>query len=298
VEAVSADSFAWIDEDTYVAIDGSGAFVGHVGRSARETIPGDYVPYIPASATGAVALYLEVTDRDAYVVWSTAGLSEPRDGVPIGFSPDGALLAVVHYPRACCDGLPSPEPTKAPGPTTLDIVRTDTGKSVRSTGDVVWVRGLPVSFSPDSRRIAFRRNAASGIEDLGILDIGSGRVWAVNSAGLDIYPRYSLAWLDNAHLDVRSSGPTGHAPEGLDVVVTYWPAGVSAVSASSRGYVATARSGSPKVVIQGGGRQVVRDLPGTFDLVELLWSPDGSTLLAVGRSPTNSDPDQVILLKP
>jgi hypothetical protein len=218
--------------------------------------------------------------------------------VPVEFSPDGTLLAVVHYPRPCCAGLPSPEPTNPPGPTTLDVVRTDTGKSVHATGDVVWGYGLAVSFSPDGRMIAFRRDPANGSEDLGILDITTGKVWAVKSGGLAIVPQQSLAWLDNTHLDLRSSGSTGAAPAGLNLAITYWPSDVTAMSVSSRGDVATVRTGSEQVVIQSGGRQSMRDLPGTFDSVQLLWSADGSTLLAVCVSYSISGPDQVVLLKP
>jgi hypothetical protein len=301
VETVNAMWFGWIDDKSYVAIsaaDPTVTFVGHVGSTARETITGRYTFPSVASSTGAVALAIEQVGSDRYVIWSAAGLSAPRDGVPVEFSPDGTMLAVVHYPRGCCAGLPSPEPSNAPGPTTLDIVRTDTGESVRSTGDVVWGYGLPVSFSPDGRKIAFRQDPANGSENLGILDIATGKVWAVQSGGLDIVPQHTLVWLDNTHLDLRSSGPTGAAPAGLNLVVTYWPSDAVARSASSRGDLATLRTGSAQVVIQGGGRQVTRDLPGTFDSVQLLWSPDGSTLLVLCYSYTRSVPDQVVLLQP
>lgn len=301
VDTISAGSLGWIDDDTYVAADASGVFVGRVGSTIRQTIPGDYVASIPASTAGAVALELNVTGSNQYVIWSAVtGLSAPRDGVPVEFSPDGTLLAVVHYPRGCCAGLPSPEPTKAPGPTTLDIVRTDTGKSVRSTGDVSWAYGLPVAFSPDSRMIAFRQEPADStqLENLGLLDIATGKVWAVQTVGLDIVPQHTLAWLDSTHLDLRSSGPSGPEPAGLGVVVSHWPSDVIAMSPSSRGDVATVETGPNQVVIRGGGREIIRDLPGTFDSVQLLWSPDGSALLVVCMSYDSRTPSQVVLLRP
>jgi hypothetical protein len=300
IETVNAWSLGWLDEDTYVGVDyRSGAFVGRVGSAARQAIPGDYVPWIPASTAGAVALELNVTASDQYVVWSVAGgLSAPRDGVPVEFSPDGTMLAVVHYPRGCCAGLPSPEPSKAPGPTTLDIVRTDTGKSVRSTGDIVFAYGLPVSFSPDGRMVAFRRDTADGHEDLAVLDIGTGKVWVVQSGGLSILPQQTLAWLDSSHLDLRSGGEYGPEPAGFNLVVTHWPSDVAARSVSSHGYVATARTGSPQIEVQSGGRLIRRNLPGTFDAVQLLWSPDGSTLLVMCNSYDRSVPSQVVLLRP
>jgi WD40 repeat protein len=299
IETVNAWSLGWLDEDTYVGLDyGSGAFVGRVGSSARQVIPGDYVPVIPASTAGAVALELNETASNQYVIWTAAGLSAPRDGVPVGFSPDGSLLAVVHYPRACCAGLPSPEPSKAPGPTTLDIVRTDTGKSVRSTGDIVFAYGLGVSFSPDGRMVAFRRDTADGHEDLAILDIGTGRVWVVQSGGLSILPQQTLAWLDSTHLDLRAGGEYGREPAGFNLVVTHWPWNVAARSVSSRGAAATAWTDSPQIDIQNGGKMTTRTLPGTFAGVQLLWSPDGSSLLVTCHSYDRSVPDQVVLLRP
>jgi len=68
--------------------------------------------------------------------------------------------------------------------------------------------------------------------------------------------------------------------------------------------VATARFGSPQIVIQSGGKLVTRDLPGTFAGVQLQWSPDGSALLVRCYSyysynlPNLSVSDQVILLQP
>ncbi len=300
IETVNAWSLGWLDEDTYVGVDyQSAAFVGHVGSSVREAIPGNYAPVIPASTAGAVALELNVTASNQYVIWSAAGgLSAPRDGVPVGFSPDGTLLAVVHYPRDCCAGVPSPEPSPAPGPTTLDIVRTDTGKSVRSTGDIVFAYGLPVSFSPDGRMVAFRRDTADGHEDLAVLDIATGRVWVVQSGGLDIVPQHTLAWLDNSHLDLRSGGEYGPEPAGFNLAVTRWPSNVAARSVSARGDVATAWTDSPQIDIQSGGKLETRELSAVFDDVELLWSPDGSTLLVVCYSFDRSVPSQVVLVRP
>ena len=299
IETVNAWSLGWLDEDTYVGLDyGSGVFVGRVGSSARQVIPGDYAPVIPASTAGAVALELNETASNQYVIWTAAGLSAPRDGVPVEFSPDGTMLAVVHYPRDCCAGVPSPEPSKAPGPTTLDIVRTDTGKSVRSTGDIVFAYGLGVSFSPDGRMVAFRRDTADGHEDLAILDIGTGRVWVVQSGGLSILPQQTLAWLDSTHLDLRAGGEYGREPAGFNLVVTHWPWNVAARSVSSRGAAATAWTDSPQIDIQSGGKMTTRTLPGTFAGVQLLWSPDGSSLLVMCNSYDRSVPDQVVLLRP
>ena len=303
-----AFDFAWLDEDTYIATkgisgpsgaDGFATFTGSVGGVAWPLIPGNY-SQIVAGPAGVVALKLNDTGMDHYVIWSRSGVGSPRDGVPVAFSPDGSLLAVVHYPRACCAGLPSPEPTNAPGPTTLDIVRTDTGKSVRSTGDIVFAYGLGVSFNPDGRMVAFRRDTPDGHEDLAILNIVTGQVWVVQSGGLSILPQQTLAWLDSTHLDLRSAGPTATEPAGFNLVVTHWLSDVAARSVSSRGDVATARTGSPQIDIQSGGKLITRSLPRVFDDLQLLWSPDGSTLMAVCSAFDSGVhvPDQVVILRP
>ena len=300
-----AFDFAWLDERTYIATNGvsdpSGAngfttFTGSVGSAARPSIPGNYWQIV-AGPAGVVALKLNETGSDHYVIWSRSGVSSVRDGVPVTFSSDGSLLAVVHYPRACCAGLPSPEPTNAPGPTTLDIVRTDTGKSVRVTGDVMWGYGLPVAFSPDGRTVAYRLDYATGPEEVGILDIATGQVWALPGQP-DSVADGVLAWTDSTHLAVRSSNVAHTTPASLKIAISYWPADVAAMAVSSRGDVATARDGSKEIVIDRGGQQRSLDLPGTFDAVGLIWSPDGSTLVAVCASFDRSVPGQVVVLRP
>jgi hypothetical protein len=300
-----AADFAWLDDDTYIAIDvtsgpsGVGVFTtftGAVGGSARQTIPGSYWQIV-AGPTGAVALKLNETGSDHYVIWGKSSVSSPRDGVPVAFSPDGSLLAVVHYPRACCAGLPSPEPSEAPGPTTLDIVRTDTGESVRATGDVNWGYGLPVEFSPDGKTVAYRIDRATGPEEVGILDIATGQVWVLPGQP-DVVADSAIAWIDSSHLAVRSVFATHTAPAGLKIAVSYLPTDVAAMAVSSRGDVATARNGSPQIVIDRGGQQRTLDLPGTFDAVGLKWSPDGSTLMVACTSFVRGTPGQVVVLSP
>jgi len=83
-------------------------------------------------------------------------------------------------------------------------------------------------------------------------------------------------------------------------VVTHWLSDVAARSVSSRGDVATARTGSPQIDIQSGGKLITRSLPRVFDDLQLLWSPDGSTLMAVCSAFDSGVhvPDQVVILRP
>ena len=297
IQTVNAWDVAWIDDSSYVTISGGPGeiFVGHVGSSAVEKMPG-YVSIsgsIVAGPAGAIALPLQEIGSNHYAVWGAAGLSDPRDGVPVAFSPDGTLLAVVHYPRACCDGPPSPEPSKAPGPTTLDIVRTGTGESVRVTADVSWGYGALVSFSPDGRLVAFRMDPKDqeSLERVGVLDVGSGKVWVLDAGTV-----WSLAWTDDSHLLILSQSPATGTPAGIPVTISYAPQDVDEIAVSSRGDVAMPRHDASQVLINRAGTQETIDLPGTRHF--LIWSPDGSALIAICADNTSQTPDEVVLIRP
>lgn len=295
IQTVNAWDVAWIDDSSYITTSGHPAeiIVGHVGSSAAEKMPGVVSGSIVASSAGVMALPLEENGSDHYVVWGAAGLSDPRDGVPVAFSPDGALLAVVHYPRGCCAGPPSPAPSEAPGPTTLDIVRTDTGESVRVTADVSWAYGALVSFSPDGRLVAFRMDPKDqeSLERVGVLDVASGKVWVVDAGTVG-----SLTWTDSSHLLIGSMSPAASTPAGMPVTISYAPQDVDEIAVSSRGDVAMARHDASQVVIDRAGTQETIDLPGTRH--DLTWSPDGSTLIAICADNTSQTPDEVLLVRP
>jgi WD40 repeat protein len=300
IQTVNADDVAWIDDSSYVttAGDPAGIIVGHVGSSAVEKMPGNVSnsASIVAGPAGAIALPLEESGSNHYVVWGSTGLSDPRDGVPVAYSPDGKFLAVVHYPRTGCDGCdgpPSPAPSEAPGPTTLDIVRAETGESVRVTEDVEWVYGALVSFSPDSRLVAFRMNPKdqASLERVGILDVASGKVWVVDAGTVG-----SLAWTDDSHVLILSQSPATSTPAGMPVTISYAPLDVDEIVVSSRGDVAMPRHDASQVVIDRAGTQETIDLPGTRHF--LTWSPDGSTLIAICADNTVQTPDEVVLIRP
>jgi WD40 repeat protein len=295
IRTVNAWDLAWIDDSSYVTTSGHPAeiIVGHVGSSAAEKMPGVVSGSIVASSAGVMALPLEESGSNNYVVWGAAGLSDPRDGVPVAFSPDGTLLAVVHYPRACCDGPPSPAPSEAPGPTTLDIVRTDTGESVRVTADVSWAYGALVSFSPDGRLVAFRMDPKDqeSLERVGVLDVASGKVWVVDAGTVG-----SLTWTDSSHLLIGSMSPAASTPAGMPVTISYAPQDVDEIAVSSRGDVAMARHDASQVVIDRAGTQETIDLSGTRHF--LAWSPDGSALIVICADNTSQTPDEVVLVRP
>ncbi len=49
-------------------------------------MPGNVRGTILAGPAGVMAMPLEETGSDHYVVWDADGLSDPRDGVPVAFS--------------------------------------------------------------------------------------------------------------------------------------------------------------------------------------------------------------------
>jgi copper(I)-binding protein len=301
IETVDASELAWIDDTTYLALNGAvKAFVGHVGSSAHSDLPVTYPCGLLRGSPGVVALMTDATCTDPptrYVIWTPKGLSAPRSGVPVAFSPDGTLLAVVHDPTSCCGGDPTPDPSASPPPkTTLDIVRTSTGVSVARAGNVAWAYGTTVIFSPDTKRVAYlvwmpERQSGDGFA---ILDVASGTV-SVLDAGLGKV----FGWMANDRLLVTSRALGAAAPKGLQV--TALDTDADTVALSSTGWVAAALASnqatqSLTLTLELGAERETTQLPGYARV--LAWSADGSTLLAVCSDSSMHPPDQVVLVQP
>ena len=301
IETVDAEELSWIDDTTYVALNNAGkAFVGHAGNSARSDLPGAYPCGLLGGSPGVVALVTDATCTDPptqYVIWTPKGLSAPRSGVPVAFSPDGTLLAVVHDPTSCCGGDPTRDPSASPPPkATLDIVRTSTGVSVARAGNVAWAYGTTVIFSPDAKRVAYlvwmpERQSGDGFA---ILDLSSGTV-----SGLDAGLGNVLGWMANDRLLVASQAPGAPTPKGLQA--TALDTDADTVALSSAGWVAAAlatnqATQSLTLTLKLGAERETTQLPGYARV--LAWSADGSTLLAVCSDSSMHPPDQVVLIQP
>lgn len=305
IESIDAWDFAWIDDSTYVALDygrvqvgtTASVFVGHVGSTAREKIAGSFAAPVVAGPGGAVALELKETGSNHYQIWTKSGLSEVHDGVPIAFSPDGLLLAVVHYPVACCAGAPSPAPTRAPGPPTLDVVRVNTGQSLATNANVEWAYSAYLAFSPDSRRIAFSMYPKAGTygERVGVMDIATRKLWVIEPDPKASFSFGTPLWTDSAHLTLQ--GGTGILPAGLAVSVTFTTDDVSGIFPSPDGKIATIQPNSSTVVVANAGATKTYDLPDVGNWAE--WSPDGSLLVvtcgATGNYPVVFD---LVVIRP
>jgi copper(I)-binding protein len=301
IESVDASELAWIDDTTYVALNGAvKAFVGHVGSSAHSDLPGAYPCGLLRGSPGVVALMTDATCTDQptqYVIWTPKGLSAPRSGLPVAFSPDGTLLAVVHDPTPCCEGGPTPDPSASPPPkATLDIVRTSTGVSVAHAGNLSWASGTNVLFSPDAKRVAYlmRMPERPSGDGFAILDIASGTV-----SGLDSGLGKVLGWMANDRLLVASQAPGAPTPKGLQA--TAFDTDADIVALSSTGWVAAALAGnqatqSLTLTLGRGAERETTQLPGYARV--LAWSADGSTLLVVCSDSSMHPPDQVVLVQP
>jgi hypothetical protein len=298
IEKVDAWELAWIDDTTYVARDNADkAFVGHVGSSARSDLPGTYPCGLLGGSPGVVALMTDATCTDAttrYVIWTPKGLSAPRSGVPVVFSADGTLLAVVHDPTPGVDGA-----LVAPGPVpeaTLDIVRASAGESVARAGKVAWHYGTTIIFSPDGKRVAYlmRMPERPSADGFAILDIASGTV-SVLDAGLGPV----RGWLADDRLLVASQAPGAPAPKGLAVTALHGAADTVAVSSTGRiasGLSSDQSTESSTLALDFGAEHQTLELPGSPGL--LVWSPDGSTLLVACHTSTFQPPGQVVLVRP
>jgi hypothetical protein len=305
----AAVEFAWLDDDTYVAMDidyqswagtpgpdmtGSlSVLTGRVGDEARRTVDGHYWAIVPGP--GAAALKLGDTTGDQYVVITSAGVSSPRDGLPLAFSPDGSLIAVLHDWSGCCSPAILVNPTPDLAPPTLDVVRTDTGESL-STNDRIEVgesadlgKTAFLAFSPDSEKIAFMMDVDQGSpQKAGVLEIATGKLWVVSEgfAGdgpIDTSGYHPFLWTGDSDLVIKTWA-SGSAPTAVPVVVSY---GDSTAVVSRTGRMARLSDDRSSVILNSQDKLTVIPLPLSVlnhqpvEAQELLWSPDGTALLVL-----------------
>jgi hypothetical protein len=291
--SVAAVKVVWIDEDRYIADTSNGMMLGQIGSSSAQRISGHFKEVVGGAGTYA-ALVLDEVGSDHYRIWGPDGLGAPRDGVPIAFSPDGGMLAVVHYPRACCAGGPSPAATIAPGPPTLDVVRVLDGRSLVTNEDVVWAYTAYLAFSADGRFIAFDMNTPQSLQGVGILEIGNGRLWSLEPHAGGQYSLQTLAWAGSDRVLILGSPKS--LPAGLPVSVMEVLQDNPFVYAASDGKVATIRPSSNKLTISSGEGTRTLDLP-DFG-ISAAWAPDGSMLAVACGSTEGHNTRELALVQP
>ena len=294
LDEFEASDFAWTGPDSYVAL-AAGAFSGQVGSPAHHAIAGKFL-WLLAGPSGQVAAALDEKNANQYRVWTANGFGPVRDGVPIAFSPDGSMLAVVHWPGSCCAGG-APDATKAPGPPTLDVTRVSDGRSLAKNDNVIYAYSAYLAFSPNGKYIAFEEYGSTGLDDgVGVIEIATKKLWILapskgseNIIGLGI-------WADDDHL-ILDGGPLAPLPAGLPVEASVEP-NADQMFRSANGRMATVDTDAPALSITKDGATATVNLPSAA--AGVFWSPDGTMLLVPTGSDTTVSPYtyDLLLLRP
>lgn len=301
IESVQAERFAWLSASNFVILRadaaGSGgvveAYMGWVG-TPQLTALGSYDNLV-AGPSGEVALTLPwdwtITPPPQYVVVSASGsVSEPRDGYPAAWSRDGSMLAVYHI-----TGPTGPLGIGSRPFGWIEVVRS-TGESVASARQSESDMTGQAAFCPDGTRVAFRgrTNAASNGEQIGVLDVASGRLATVPKFG-------PFTWASSDDLLLVDSSSDLPSANGS---VLSWSAATGLMASYGTGNIVGA-SGQGVVVV---GSDVTHEFTwtntasdagssGSFSLgsgplgdefPDAAWSPDGKSLIIIVGDQVNT----------
>ena len=299
VEIGSVDGweFAWTGPTSFVvlrleAVPGAAdtaqgqAYLGRIGSTQLDRLSGTY-DNIVAGPSGAVALTLPwdgtLATQPQYVVVSGA-VSEPRGGFPAAWSRDGSMLAVFHP-----TWTPPPDVAQGGGQTTgwLEVLRS-TGESVASARQIESDVSAQAAFSPDGARVAFRddTNAAGQGEQIGVLEVASGRLSSIPKFGLFTW----ASTTDLLFVDLSSSIPSQNnhiyswsATTGL--LAAYGTGMI--VGASGQGAVVVGMDVTPALTwtnttpgAAGGGALSLGAGP-WMGIPDSAWSPDAKSLVLI-----------------
>jgi Tol biopolymer transport system component len=272
------------------------AYVGLIG-SSELTALGTYDSLV-SGPSGSVALTLAwdwtLTPQPHYVVMSGATLSEPRDGYPVAWSPDGSELAVFHVTEVGggIDGHPAGW---------LEVVRS-TGVSVASARSVRTGIISQVAFSPDGARVAFGddTNAAVQGERIGVLEIGTGSLRRIPGFGPFTWASSDELLIADHSSEIPSQNNRILSWSETTAQLTTYGAG-NIVGASGRGAVVTGTDGT-------GSLSWVNRSPGDtasetltlgagpwMGIPDAAWSPYGESLVLISGDEFSALMDAVLV---
>jgi hypothetical protein len=268
--SVDATDIGWLDARTYVAfrptdpVTGAGtAWMGSVAQDSTTTITGSFSGIVAASQ-GRVALSYFAADstRAEYALVSTGKLEARRPGVPIAWSADGAMLAVLHVtqPQVSIGGSDSGW---------VEITNAADGSSVQSFRSTKVGRLDRVAFSRDGRYLGF------GGESSSVIEVSTGKVSRLAAT----YVR-SLGWMPDGTILVDTNASNlsvwraGSTQQTQMVSGWYW-------SVSSAGVVADGdgQASAKLTIYESDGVQSL-DLPASLASWPA-WAWNGRSLVAI-----------------
>ena len=268
--AIDATDIGWLDAHNYVAfrptdpITGAGtAWSGQIAGDATPTIPGSFSGILAGShGTVALSYFTDGSTGAEYALFSDGKLGARRPGVPMAWSGDGAMLAVLHVTQAQVSVGGSDSGW-------IEITRAADGSARQAIRSTRVGRLDRVSFSPDGRYLAVGGDASS------VIEVSTGHVDRLATT----YVR-SLGWKPDGSILVDTNEPylslwRAGSIEQTDLVSGwYWSLSSAGVIADGDGQ-ASARL---TVYLGDGARSL--DLPATVSSWPA-WAGDGRSLVAI-----------------
>jgi len=287
LEAIpQAEAASWVDDDHFAVWRGdvTSSSVGSVEirsvTGSSVAVDGTYTSEVLGSGHGGIVLVpasgANPGGNGTFVVWSSGLLSRPIDGLPFGWSQDGAKIVV---------GRGSVQSLGADIQQVPAAIATYPGLEIRSlTGVSADPKYLP-AFSADGRLVAFSCATLNPREMCGqvVVDLGSGRARMVGHQPIGL----PLSWLPGDRLLLSSASYPDPGPlqvwDGTTVVPSGLAIGSSGIAASNGAVAAsienTATGGT--VTIYSATGTVLSSLPGAA----AVWSPNGSSVAIVPSDP-------------
>lgn len=278
VAKFAAGEAAWFDSGTLAVLDVVNQDTGESrvrlvkpDGSTIRTLPGTftggfYGTMLRASGNGRVAIANEPGGDFAkwtFRVWDGQNMSAAYSGLPIGWSPDGSRLAIVHpsLRSGCCGGLRLAGPLEVRAFPGLALIGSYP-KITAETNDSSYMGSA--SFSPDNRYVYLDD---SDIVAGTVVDLSRDASWAVG---------YDATWLPDSTLLSTASGVTSLWRAGI--VSPYSLLGsVSSVHANRAGIIAAVEGGQPRIELLAAGIRRDFVLNGYVSVSGIRLSSDGET---------------------